>query len=165
MDSGAQDHQKDRKKCSAPGELYSQDPFPQSCCVVSHGQGESFCFHGSQQGPGHAKRENKSQRRHMCEVEAQQLLKNQRPIQDLLGFLQQVPWHVFHSGPSHARPALHKEDPSEAHQSAYAGFGMYSQGGMRGLTNLTKECPWMTRLLNVVTWLSVIIAPNILGRQ
>ena len=89
-------------------------------------------------------------------------------MKDLLGFLRQVTWQDFHSGPSHERSALNKREHEEPQASAFAGFGMYSHGGMQGTTNWTKECPLLTRLLNRVVqhyspnqvWTSVTVSYN-----
>ena len=168
MDSGAIDHQKGQKKNSASSVLYSADPLCDSQCLLSSEHGE---FHRFRSGPypcqSVPKRSKGLGRKHW-EEQAHRLLKEQRPIKELLDFLRQVTWQDFHSGPSHERSALNKHEPEEPQAFAYAGFGMCSHGGMHGTTNWTRECPWLTRLLNRVVqhyspnqvWTSVTVSYN-----
>ena len=168
MDNGANDHQKGQEKNSASSVLYSTDPLCESQCLLSseHGKAHHFCS-----GPSPCQdvpRRSKGSSRKYWEQQAHRLLKEQRPIKDLVEFLQQVTWQDFHSGSSQERSALNKHKPEKPQASAYAGFGMYSHGGMHGTTNWTKECPWLTRLLNRViqhyspqqVWTSVTVSYN-----
>ena len=168
MAIGAPDQQKDSKKHRAPSDVYRCDPLWEQRCLGSDVGEKSQGFLNSHTSQDQAPKVSRSRSRQDWDAHAHQLLKEERPIQDLLKFLRHVPWQDFHTSQSHDRSALNKTTSEKHKDSAYAGFGMYSRGGVQGITTWTKECPWITRLLNKViqhydpnhTWTSVTVSFN-----
>ena len=168
MGTGATVHQKDHEKNSAPQSLYSLDPLNSQSCLVSNSVGDRDSPQKRQDHTSTGIRMSKSQQRTQYEHEAQDLFRSRCSLRVILNFLRKVPWHVFQSSPSHDRNIVGQHSQSTQQSSAYVLFGMYHHGGTIGTTNITRECPWIARLINQVllhyypnmTWTSVTISLN-----
>ena len=149
MAHGATDHQKDREKKEAPQEVYRCD----SLCKPTN-QGRSKGNHqvqasNDQSCADSGSRMSKRASRQHCEKQAQGLMQRKASQEELLRFLRKVPWQDFQSSPSHVRSTI-DQHMERSGDTACVMFGMYAQGSFRGVTNTTKECPWMMRVLTSV---------------
>ena len=153
MALGASDHQKDVEKHSAPQDVYSGDSLckPNKGCNV---QKDEVCSYSNsisndQRGKQHASEPSKASQRREFENQARKLITSKASMEDLISFLRKVPWQIYQGSPSHVRSTVDLSEGS-AKSAAYVTFGMYAQGSFLGVTNITKECTWMSRVLTMV---------------
>ena len=82
------------------------------------------------------------------EARAKKLMQSQPALSELRMFLRKVPWHLF--AESNARASLTTPNPKAKKPLAYVTFGMYAHGGTVGITSVTKQYPWITRVLTTL---------------
>ena len=81
------------------------------------------------------------------EDQARQLIKQQAPANALKSFLRTVPWHQLASAQSASEAAsTQSTTESGCKTPAYVMFGSF-HGGIKGVTRVAKEFPWLTRVL------------------
>ena len=82
--------------------------------------------------------------------EALDLIKQDCNLESLLGFVQRVPWHVFSLRKERRRSNVEGRDCRRGRPSAYVIFGMFTHGGVNGLTRVTREYPAVAKCLALV---------------
>ena len=87
------------------------------------------------------------------EAEAKQLLKDSRDEAELKKFLRKVPWHEIQLN-GRTRTIASQQPAVDAKPSAYLMFGMYSHGGVVGVTRVSHQFPWLTQVLTRVVKLT-----------
>ena len=139
MAFGASDHQKE--KCSS-APVYSTD----SLCH------DHMCSVSSVLSRQEKLQELRSislspkQQLQSIELQAKQMFTNMAPPQQVRRFLQNIPWHVLQAG-SAARPVLPCSAPGSERQPGYVVFGAFMHGGIVGITKVTKQMPYLTRMV------------------
>ena len=83
-----------------------------------------------------------------CETEwrAKQLWLREAKVSELTTFLKHVPWSAFDTE-SQSRPFPRDPENKATLKPAYVVFGCYMHGGVVGVTQVTRRCPYLTRVV------------------
>ena len=156
MDKGAHAHQKVFGKEIAPVDVYSYESLsheakPSKVCEATDVMQFSkpyLCFTATLEKPqqvlckssGNLKPED-------IEPQARSLLQAKATDESLKHFLRKVPWHMLCSSSRERSVVMQEDDARNTKRSAYVVFGMYTHGGIVGVTKVTRQYPWLTRVL------------------
>ena len=85
--------------------------------------------------------------RSQVECEAHEILKGSPSHEHVCKFLQRVPWHVVQLRKERHRSTLQGIQRKHGRPNAYVIFGMFTHGGVNGLTRVTREYPGVAKCL------------------
>lgn len=81
------------------------------------------------------------------EDQAKKLLDMSSKIPEMKSFLRNVPWHRLTCSHKPARAILQEEQSNPKRPPAYVTFGTFVHGGIVGVTKVSREFPYLTKLL------------------
>ena len=143
MAQSASDHRKDPKKERALVSVYSCDLLWNDNGGSSGDQDDILGLYASHQWP-----QSKIDLRAAIESRARELLVEGFPYDKVKQFLKQIPWaRVRGDGTTRVNNNTFQSTHQQQEDSAYVIFGTYVHGGVVGVTRVTKQHVWLTRLL------------------
>ena len=157
MSTCATDHQKGFEKNSAQSDMYREES-PSHIGDMSRdhvGSQESYQSQKSEScmwslkdmvQPKNPKHEP-SVLKDLIENQAQKLITQKASVKQMEGFLKEIPWNKPTPKPSDRQQVVMMKGNDDQQPGAYVVFGMFVHGGVCGITKVTMEYPWLTRVL------------------
>ncbi|OLQ06719.1 Copia protein [Symbiodinium microadriaticum] len=85
------------------------------------------------------------------EEEARKVLQASQDVTEYKKFLRKVPWYLLKESSQGSRAIAEGQvDEDRTHPPAYVMFGMYSHGGVTGITSITRQLPSLAQILAAV---------------